>query len=55
MLDRNTLGELVEQLKIDYPIEELLSDLSDFDRGKVVGKILLIQAIERLSEDDDTE
>jgi len=53
MLDRNTLRELIEELKEDYPMDELLEDLSDFKRGLVVGRILLIQALElKLDEDD---
>lgn len=52
-MDRHTLEQLISKLKEYYPIEDLLNDLNKFERGKLVGKIEVIQSLERLLDDED--
>jgi hypothetical protein len=47
-MDKLMLQNLVDTLREQYPIEELMKDLPSFERGKIVGRLELIESLERL-------
>lgn len=54
-MNKIMLQKLVEQLREEYPINELMKDLPSFERGKVVGRLELIESLERLIDNEEEE